>query len=61
MKKTTLKKILGTIAIAFVGLLTIRFIKMLPAVLKILALAANAITVYFAYNQFINQNKEDEN
>ncbi len=61
MKKTTLKKILGIITIAFVALLTIRFIKMLPAILKVLALAANAITVYFAYNQFLNQNQKDEN
>jgi hypothetical protein len=57
MNKVTIKKILGIIAVALVLLMTARFIKMLPAVLKVLALAANIFTVYFAYNQFINQNK----
>jgi hypothetical protein len=57
MNKITVKKILGIIAVALVLLITARYIKMLPAVLKVLALAANVLTVYYAYNQFINQNK----
>jgi len=57
MNKITVKKILGIIAVALVLLITARYIKMLPAVLKVLALAANILTVYYAYNQFINQNK----
>lgn len=57
MNKVTIKKILGIVAVALVLLMTARHIKMLPAVLKVLALAANILTVYYAYNQFINQNK----
>jgi len=48
----TLKKILVLLAIAFVMLLTLNFIKVLPALLKILALAANIVTIYWAYTIF---------
>jgi hypothetical protein len=54
MNKTTLSKILGILIIAFVVLATLKYIKLLPAILKILALAANLVTIYLAYNYFIN-------
>jgi hypothetical protein len=36
---------------------------MLPAFLKVLALATNVVTIYFAYNNLINnkKTKKDEN
>lgn len=53
MKKITLFKLMGYISIGLVILLTLRYIKMLPAILKVLALATNVITIYFAYNNLI--------
>lgn len=53
MKKITLFKLMGYISIGLVILLTLRYIKMLPAFLKVLALATNVITIYFAYNNLI--------
>jgi len=63
MKKETLFKILGVILIGLVILFTLKFIKMLPVILKVLALATNVITIYFAYNNLINnkKTKKDEN
>ena len=65
MSKELLKKIFGILAIVFVVLLTIKFIKVLPAIVKVLALAANVFTIWWAYTELIknrnkNQNKEDE-
>ncbi len=54
MNKTTLSKILGILIIAFVVLATLKYVKLLPAILKVLALAANLVTIYLAYNYFIN-------
>lgn len=54
MNKSTLSKILGILIIAFVVLSTLKYIKLLPAILKVLALAANLVTIYIAYNYFIN-------
>jgi len=54
MNKITLSKILGILIIAFVVLATLKYIKLLPAILKVLALAANLVTIYIAYNYFIN-------
>jgi len=54
MKKTTLSKIIGILIIAFVALVTLKYVKLLPAILKVLALAANLVTIYLAYNYFIN-------
>tara|TARA_B100000900_G_scaffold389580_1_gene382601 strand:- start:547 stop:726 length:180 start_codon:yes stop_codon:yes gene_type:complete len=55
MKKEVLQKIIGYIIIMIVVVLTIKLIKFLPIVMKLLALAANVLTVYFAYNYFINK------
>lgn len=57
MKKVTLFKVLGYISIGLVVLFTLRYIKMLPAILKVLALATNVITIYFAYNNLIKTKK----
>ncbi len=57
MKKVTLFKVLGYISIGLVVLFTLRYIKMLPAILKVLALATNIITIYFAYNNLIKTKK----
>ena len=61
MKKETLFKILGFTLIGLVILFTLKFIKMLPAILKVLALATNVITIYFAYNNLINNKKTKKN
>jgi len=57
MKKVTLFKVLGYISIGLVVLFTLRYIKMLPAILKVLALATNVVTIYFAYNNLIKTKK----
>lgn len=57
MKKVTLFKILGYISIGLVVLFTLRYIKLLPAILKVLALATNVVTIYFAYNNLIKTKK----
>jgi len=61
MKKETLFKILGFTLIGLVILFTLKFIKMLPVILKVLALATNVITIYFAYNNLINNKKTEKN
>jgi len=61
MKKETLFKILGYVSIGLVILFTLKFIKMLPAFLKVLALATNVVTIYFAYNNLINNKKTKKN
>ena len=61
MKKETLFKILGFTLIGLVILFTLKFIKMLPAILKVLALATNVITIYFDYNNLINNKKTEKN
>ena len=55
MKTEILQKIIGYIIILIVVVLTIKLIKVLPIVMKLLALAANVLTIYFAYNYFINK------
>jgi len=60
MNKELLKKLLGYILIVSVIILTIKFIKVLPVIMKLLALAANVLTIYLAYNYFINtKNKKN--
>jgi hypothetical protein len=59
MKTTVLYKILWVLVIAGVVIVTFKFIKVLPALMKVLALAANVITVYFAINYF-KQNKKEK-
>jgi heme O synthase-like polyprenyltransferase len=61
MNKNTLRVILGYLIIALVVLVTLKYVKLLPAILKVLALAANLVTIYFAYNYFINlKNKKEK-
>ena len=63
MKNQTFKKIMGILIIAFVLVLTIKFVKMLPAFMKILALGGNVATIYLVYRELIyykTKNKEDE-
>jgi heme O synthase-like polyprenyltransferase len=58
-----LKKILAVLLIAFMVVLTLRYIKMLPAVMKIAALAVDVITIYWAYTVIktkTNKKEEDE-
>lgn len=60
MNKELLKKLLGYILIGSAIMLTIKFIKVLPLIMKLLALAANVLTIYLAYNYFINtKNKKN--
>jgi hypothetical protein len=60
MNEELLKKLLGYILIVSVIILTIKFIKVLPVIMKLLALAANVLTIYLAYNYFINtKNKKN--
>ena len=56
----TLKKILMGLLVAFVILLTLKYVKMLPAIMKVLALAGNVITIYWAYTVFKNKSKKDK-
>jgi len=56
MEKETLYKILGVLAIVFVIVLTLTVIKFLPAIIKVLALLANVVTIYFAL-KFIKTKK----
>jgi hypothetical protein len=60
MKTVTFKKIMGGLIIALVLLITIRYVKMLPAIMKLLAIGANVATIYLTYNWFIKQKKKKE-
>ena len=57
--KQLFKTIMGGLIIAFVLLLTIKFIKVLPIIMKLMALAANILTIYLAYNYFINNKNKN--
>lgn len=59
MNKDILKKIIGYILIGLVVLITIKLIKVLPVIMKLLALAANVLTIYLAYNYFINNKNKN--
>lgn len=61
MNADILKKIIGVLAILFVILLTIKFIKLLPAFIKVIALAANIFTIWWASNNLIKANKKENN
>lgn len=54
----TVKKILGYLAIAAVVILTLTFIKRLPAFVKLVAFGANIFTIYFAYTELIKRKDE---
>ena len=53
-KKTILFKVIGYVIIGLIVLITIRYIIKLPAILKLMALGADIISIYLAYNYFIN-------
>jgi hypothetical protein len=58
MSKVTLYRILGYFLIAIVILVTVRYIIKLPLIVKVLALAVNVITIYYAYNYLIKEKNE---
>ena len=53
-KKTILFKVIGYVIIGLIVLITIRYIIKLPAILKLMALGADIISIYLVYNYFIN-------
>ncbi len=53
-KKTILYKVIGYVIIGLIVLITIRYIIKLPAILKLMALGADIISIYLVYNYFIN-------
>ena len=54
-----LKKILAVFLIVFVVVLTIRYVKMLPVVLKVVVIACDVIAIYWAY--IILKTKKNKN
>jgi len=58
MSKVILYRILGYFLIAIVILVTVRYIIKLPLIIKVLALAVNVITIYYAYNYLIKEKNE---
>jgi hypothetical protein len=58
MSKVTLYRILGYFLIAIVILVTVRYIIKLALIIKVLALAVNVITIYYAYNYLIKEKNE---
>ena len=58
MSKVELYKIMGYFLIAIVVLVTVRYIIKLPLIVKVLALAVNVITIYYAYNYLIKEKNE---
>ena len=55
---STVKKILGWLAIFFIVVLTFTLIKRLPSILKVLILGVNVLTIYYAYTKLILIKKE---
>ena len=58
MSRVALYKIMGYFLIAIVVLVTVRYIIKLPLIVKVLALAVNVITIYYAYNYLIKEKNE---
>ena len=56
--KRLFKMIIGGIIIAFVLLLTILYIKVLPPLIKVLALAVNACVIYMCYAYLFKNKKK---
>jgi len=50
--------IIGVILIAFILLLTILYIKRLPILMKVLALAINACVIYMSYTYLFKNKKK---
>jgi|TARA_B100001093_G_scaffold250028_1_gene239433 hypothetical protein len=55
MEKRTLFRFLGYFLITLVVIVTGRYIIKLPIIIKVLALALNAVTIYYAYNFLIKE------
>jgi len=55
MEKRTLYRFFGYFLIALVVFVTGRYVIKLPMIIKVLALALNAITIYYAYNYLIKE------
>lgn len=60
MEKRALYRFLGYFMIVLVVIVTIRYIIKLPVIIKVLALAVNAITIYYAYNYLIKEKNKNE-
>ena len=60
MEKRALYRFLGYFMIALVVIVTIRYSIKLPVIIKVLALAVNAITIYYAYNYLIKEKNKNE-
>ena len=59
--KENIKKILLSLLIVFVVVLTMTYIKRMPPVMKVMALAVDLVIVYWAYvNLIIKKTKKDE-
>ena len=58
MSKKIFYKILGYFLIALVLIISVRYIIKLPMIIKVLSLAFNVITIYYAYNFLIKENDE---
>lgn len=56
--KQLFKTVMGGLIIAFVLLLTIKFIKVLPPLIKVLALAVNAGIIYLSYSYLFKNKKK---
>lgn len=56
----TIKKIIGWLLILFIVILTLTFIKKVPSIVKVFALAANIFTIYFAYTELIKRKFKKE-
>ena len=51
------KVVMGILIIAFFLLLTIKYIKVIPPVIKVLAVAINAAVIYLVYTGLIKKKK----
>ena len=58
--KENIKKILLSLLIVFVVVLTMTYIKRMPPVMKVMMLAVDLVVVYWAYVNLITKNKKDE-
>ena len=57
--KQKLNVILGVLLIAFVVLITLKYLLKVPPFVKIAALAVNALTIYYAVNYLIKPKKKN--
>jgi len=55
--KEKLNVILGVLLIAFVVLITLKYLLKVPSFIKIAALAVNALTIYYAVTKLIKPKK----